>query len=166
VESLAEWLAILGGMTVFILMTMVTIDAIGRKTFGSLPGALEFSEAIMVPIVFLPLMFVQTKREHVFVSVVTAGLPIRWQCFLDALAALTGAVIFGFLTWLALIKAIDSTAIGEYRVAVITVPIWPFRWFIPFGTGLMVLQLLSTAREELRRAFGAREPVTAEAELR
>lgn len=165
-EKLAEWLAILGGFIVFLLMMMVTADALGRKTYGALPGALEFSEALMVPAVFLPLMFVQMKREHVMVSVVTMGLPNRAQCFLDAVAALIGALIFGFLTWLALVKAIDATLSWEYRVAMISVPIWPFRWFIPLGTGLMVLQLLLTAIEEFRRTFGAEEPSMAEAELR
>lgn len=166
VDILAEWLAILGGFVVFILMALEVADALGRKTFGTVPGALEFSEALMVPAVFLPLMFVQAKREHVYVSVVTLGLPNRWQCFLDGLAALVGMLIFGFLTWLAFSKAVDATAIGEYRVALISVPIWPFRWVIVIGTGLMVLQLLMTAIEEFGRAFGAAEPQMTEAELR
>lgn len=165
-EKFAEWLAILGGFIVFLLMLMVTIDAIGRKTWAALPGALEFSEAMMVPIVFLPLMFVQMKREHVMVSAVTMALPNRVQCLLDALAALIGALIFGFLTWLAVIKALDATRVWEYRVAMISVPIWPFRWFIPLGAGLMVLQLLVTVADELGRAFGKDEPSMMEAELR
>jgi TRAP-type mannitol/chloroaromatic compound transport system permease small subunit len=166
VDGLAEWLAILGGFVVFILMALMVVDAIGRKTWGAVPGAFEFSEALMIPAVFLPLMFVQSKREHVFVGVVTMALSNRSQCFLDAVAAIVGMAIFGFLTWLALIKALDSTMVNEYRVAVISVPIWPFRWVIVIGTGLMVLQLLMTAVEEFGRAFGEEEPQMAEAELR
>ncbi len=165
-EALATWLALAGGFIVVILMVMETLDALGRKTFGALPGALEFSEALMVPAVFLPLMFVQMKREHVYVGVVTLGLPSRVQCFLDGQAAVIGILIFGFLTWLACIKALDATMIGEYRVAIISVPIWPFRWFIVLGTGLMVLQLVLTAIHEFKRAFGEAEPRMEEAELR
>lgn len=167
VDGLAEWLAVLGGFVVFLLMVLVVADAIGRKTpWGAVPGAFEFSEALMIPAVFLPLMFVQSKREHVFVGVATIGLPNRVQCFLDAMAAIIGMLIFGFLTWLAFVKALDSTMINEYRVAIISVPIWPFRWVIVLGTGLMVLQLLMTAIEEFGRSFGAEEPSMAEAELR
>lgn len=166
VDSLAEWLAILGGFVVFILMGLEVADAIGRKTFGAVPGAFEFSEALMIPAVFLPLMFVQSKREHVFVGVVTLGLSNRMQCFLDGVAALIGMLIFGFLTWLAFNKAMDATAINEYRVAIISVPIWPFRWVIVVGVGLMVLQLMMTAIEEFGRAFGDEEPQMQEAELR
>lgn len=158
-EAFAEWLALAGGFVVFILMVMFTLDAIGRKTIGALPGALEFSEALMVPAVFLPLMFVQLKREHVFVGVVTMGLPVRTQAFLDGLAAVVGVLIFSLLTWLALVKALDAFAVREYRVAIIAVPIWPFRWMIPLGTGLMILQLVLTAIHEFSRAFGAAEPL-------
>lgn len=158
-EALAEWLALLGGFVIVVLMLMEALDALGRKTVGALPGALEFSEALMVPAVFLPLMFVQMRREHVFVAVVTLGLPLRGQAFLDGLAALIGILIFAFLTWLGILKALDATAVWEYRVAVISVPIWPFRWIIPLGTGLMVLQLLLTASHEFSRAFGRKDPV-------
>jgi TRAP-type C4-dicarboxylate transport system permease small subunit len=157
-EVLAEWMALIGGFVVFLLMFMVAIDAIGRKLWTALPGALEFSEALMVPAVFLPLMFIQMKREHVFVSAATTQLPIRKQALLDGIAALVGVVVFGLLTWLALDKAYQAWVVGEYRVALISVPIWPFRWLIPLGTGLMVFQLLLTAIEEFQRAFGDEEP--------
>ena len=157
-ESLANWMALAGGFTVFLLMLMVSIDAIGRKTFGALPGALEFSETLMVPAVFLPLMFVQMKREHVFVGVVTAWLSPQRQALLDGIAAVIGMLLFGLLTWLALGKAIDAFSTGEYRVAVISVPIWPFRWIIVLGTGLMVFQLALTALEEFARAAGRLPP--------
>jgi TRAP-type C4-dicarboxylate transport system permease small subunit len=158
-ERLAEWLAVVGGFVVVILMVMESVDALGRKTFGALPGALEFSEALMIPAVFLPLMFVQMKREHVYVGVVTLKLPVRTQAFLDGAAAVVGVVIFALLTWLGIDKAVDSTSVGEYRVALISVPIWPFRWMIPLGTGLLVFQLVLTAVHEFKRAFGEAEPV-------
>jgi TRAP-type C4-dicarboxylate transport system permease small subunit len=73
-------------------------------------------------------------------------------------AAIVGVLIFAFLTWLGIDKAIDATSVWEYRVAVISVPIWPFRWIIPLGTGLMVFQLVLTAIHEFSRAFGEEEP--------
>jgi TRAP-type C4-dicarboxylate transport system permease small subunit len=162
-ERFAEWLALIGGLVVVALMFMVAIDALGRKTFGALPGALEFSEALMVPAVFLPIMFVQLRREHVMVNVATAHLPLRIQAFLDGLMAILGMGIFVLLTWLSMVKALDAFAIREYRVAIIDVPIWPFRWFIPLATALMVLQLFLTALHEFGRAFGKAAPQFEEA---
>jgi len=163
IERLAEGMALFGGIIVFVLMLMVAIDAIGRKVWTALPGALEFSETLMVPAVFLPLMFIQMKREHVFVGAVTNHLSLRTQALLDGISATIGAVLFALLTWLAFDKALSATIVQEYRVALISVPIWPFRWFIPLGTGLMVFQLVLTAIEEFRRAFGDAEPTTAHA---
>jgi TRAP-type C4-dicarboxylate transport system permease small subunit len=157
-EVLAEGLALIGGMVIVVLMMMISLDALGRKTFGALPGALEFSEALMAPAVFLPLMFVQMKRENVFVGAATLWLSPRAQSFLDGVAALVGIGVFGFLTWLALNSALASFAIREYRVAIVDVPIWPFRWMIPIGTGFLVFQLVLTAFEEFARAFARAEP--------
>jgi TRAP-type C4-dicarboxylate transport system permease small subunit len=165
---LATWMAFAGGFVVVILMLLMTADAVGRKVAAAVPGALEFSEALMVPAVFLPLMYVQMHREHVFVSVATDWLPPRVRSFLDGVAALVGLIVFAFLTWLAFAKAWDAWILKEYRVAVIPVPIWPFRWVIVLGTGLLCLQLLLTAIEELTETFrptGRRAPVSDEAEL-
>jgi TRAP-type C4-dicarboxylate transport system permease small subunit len=158
IEVLAEGLALIGGMVIVILMTMISLDALGRKTFGALPGALEFSEALMAPAVFLPLMFVQMKRENVFVGAATLWLSPRAQSVLDGIAAVVGIGVFGFLTWLALNSALASFAIREYRVAIVDVPIWPFRWMIPIGTGFLVFQLVLTAFEEFARALGRAAP--------
>lgn len=152
IERLATMMALVGGFVVVGLMVLITADALGRKLVKPVPGALEFSEAAMVAAVFLPLMYVQMRREHVFVSVVTQALPVRIQALLDAIAALMGVALFGLMTWLALDKAWEAWTIGEYRVAVIPVPIWPFRWLIPLGTGLLCLQLVLTVLQELGRA--------------
>ena len=166
-EQLSVGMAMAGGLVVVVLRLLMTADAIGRKTFGAGPGALEFSEALMVGAVFLPLMYCQRHREHVFVSVATDWLPRRVRFILDGLAALLGLAIFALLTWLAIQKAWDAWLLKEYRVAMITVPIWPFRWLIPLGTGFLCLQLALTAIQDLREGFSpsGREPASEEREI-
>jgi TRAP-type C4-dicarboxylate transport system permease small subunit len=166
-EQLSVGMALAGGLVVVVLMLLMTADAIGRKSFGSVPGALEFSEALMVGAVFLPQMYVQRHRGHVFVSVATDWLPRRARYLLDVLAASLGLGVFALLTWLAIQKAWDAWLLKEYRVAVIAVPIWPFRWLIPIGTGLLCLQLMLTAIEDLREVAqpAGREPASAERKI-
>jgi TRAP-type C4-dicarboxylate transport system permease small subunit len=166
-ERVAGGMALAGGLVVVVLMLLMTIDAIGRKSFGAVPGALEFSEALMVGAVFLPQMYVQRHRGHVFVSVATDWLPRRLCSLLDGLAACLGLGIFVLLTWLAMQKAWDAWLLKEYRVAVIAVPIWPFRWLIPLGTGLLCLQLMLTAIDDLREVVrpAGREPASEERKI-
>ena len=147
---LAEWMALAGGFIVVFLMVLITIDALGRKFLQSVPGALEINEGLMVGCVFLPLMYVQMRREHGFVTVATQWLPRRVQAAIDALMALLGLGLFALLTWLTLEKAIEAFLIKEFRAGMFLVPIWPFRWLIPLGTGLMSLQLAVTVAQEVR----------------
>lgn len=166
-ERLAVGMNMAGGFVVLVLMLIMTADALGRKSLGALPGALEFTEALMVGAVFLPQMYVQRHREHVLVTVVTDWLPRRARFTIDGLAALLGLVIFLLLTWLAVGKAWDAWLVKEYRVAMITVPIWPFRWLIPLGTGFLCLQLVLTIIQDFGKALrpAGFEPVSEQKEF-
>lgn len=149
-EPLARTMGLVGGLVVVTLMVLITIDALGRRFLQSVPGALEFSEAAMVGVVFLPLMYVQMRREHVFVTIATQRLPLRVQALLDALISLVALGMFSWFTMLTARKAYQAYLIREFRAGMILFPIWPFRWLIPIGTGFMVLELLLTALEELQ----------------
>lgn len=152
-ERLAEWLALAGGFIVVFLMILITVDALGRKFLQSVPGALEASEALMVGAIFLPLMYVQLRREHVYVTIATQRLPLAVQAAIDAIVALVGFGLFVLITWLTVKKAYDSFLIREFRAGMILFPVWPFRWLIPIGTGFMGLQLAVTFVQEVRNVL-------------
>lgn len=148
--------AMISGATLLILMVMITVDAVGRKLGYPLPGSLELSEAMMVIIVYLALFAVQYHRENVFVSIVTHQLSERKQALLDMFAALIGVALFALLAWMGWLRAMDAYRMGEYRVAAIIVPIWPFRFAIPLGLSLLCVQLMVTAIQDWRRTRPAR----------
>lgn len=149
-DKLAVGMALAGGLATAVLMVLMTADAIGRKLFGPLPGALEASEALMVAVVFLPLVYVQMKRQNIFVTIVTERLSKRHQAILDAASAFVGLMLFALITWVACEKAWEASILREYRVGLMAFPIWPFRWLVPLGTGMLALQLGLTVLDELR----------------
>jgi len=149
-DRIAETSAFLSGMVIVVMMVMITGDAVGRKFGFPVPGGLEFSEAMMVAIVYLSLMAVQRHRENVFVSIATHKLSRRATALLDTVTSFLALVLFAIFTWIALEKALEAFSIREYRVAAITVPIWPFRFFIPFGLGLLCLQMAATVVQNWR----------------
>jgi TRAP-type C4-dicarboxylate transport system permease small subunit len=149
-NGIATASAFLSGIVIVMMMLMITFDAIGRKFGYPVPGGLELSEAMMVATVYLALMAVQNHRENVFVSVATQQFSPRVQSVLDALASLLGLVLFAYFAWVAFGRAWSATLQGEFRIASIMVPIWPFRWFIPLGLALLCLQLLVDAVQDLR----------------
>jgi TRAP-type C4-dicarboxylate transport system permease small subunit len=157
-DRISETSAFLSGMVIVVMMAMITVDAVGRKFGFPVPGGLEFSEAMMVAIVYLSLMAVQRHRENVFVSIATHKLSRRATALLDTANSLLALALFAIFTWIALQKALDAYSIGEYRVAAITVPIWPFRFFIPFGLSLLSVQMVVTVVRDWRLFRGAVEP--------
>lgn len=161
-DRISETFAFLGGMVIVIMMIMITIDAIGRKFGLPVPGGLEFSEAMMVAIVYLSLMAVQRHRENVFVSIATNRLSRRATALLDVVTAILALALFAIFTWIALEKALDAYSIREYRVAAITVPIWPFRFIIPFGLALLCIEMVATVARAWRSfRSGGGEPDSA-----
>jgi TRAP-type C4-dicarboxylate transport system permease small subunit len=158
-DRISDVSAFLGGMVIVIMMAMITIDAIGRKFGFPVPGGLEFSEAMMVAIVYLSLMAVQRHRENVFVSIATRKLSRRTTALIDTMTSILALGLFAIFTWIALEKALDAYSIGEYRVAAITVPIWPFRFIVPFGLALLCIEMIATVVRHWREFLsGGGEP--------
>lgn len=159
-ERISETSAFLSGMVIVIMMAMITVDAVGRKFGFPVPGGLELSEAMMVVIVYLSLMAVQRRRENVFVSIATNKLSQRGTAMLDTMNSVLALALLVIFTWIAFEKAMGAFSIREYRVAAITVPIWPFRFFIPLGLGLLCVQMVATVVQDWR-SKGAVRPAPA-----
>lgn len=149
-DRISEASSFVSGLVIVVMMAMITIDAIGRKFGLPVPGGLEFSEAMMVAIVYLSLMAVQRHRENVFVSIATHRLSPRAIALLDTVTAVLILVLLLIFTWIAYERALDAFSIREYRVAAITVPIWPFRFVIPLGLALMCIEMVATVVQNWR----------------
>lgn len=156
-DRIATVSSLLSGAVIMLMMVMIVVDAVGRKYGYPLPGGLELSEAMMVAVVYLSLMAVQRHRENVFVSIVTHAVPPRGQAVLDAVAGMIALCVCLVFTWVSWGRAWDAYLMGEYRVAAIEVPIWPFRFFIPFGVALLCIQLVAGIIRDLKSTRPARE---------
>lgn len=147
--------AMASGIVLLIMMVMITVDAVGRKLGHPVPGGLELSEAMMVVTVYLALASVQYHRENVFVSIATHRASPRTKAVLDVAASLVALALFAWLAWIGWVRAMDAFAMGEYRIAAVRVPIWPFRFAIPLGLILLCIQLAATAVQDWRRPHPA-----------
>ena len=97
----------------------------------------------MVGLVFLPLPFVEFTNEHVKVDLIHDLIPAAGRTVLDMLALALSAVFYGLLTWQTWIDALEKYAIGEKSMGMAAVTVWPGRFCLPLGAGLMVLLLLA-----------------------
>lgn len=153
-DKLSLGLAVLASVAIFVMMLTMTGDAIARKFVGSIPGAFNTSTALLAIAMFLPQAYVQMRRAHVSIDIITNRLSPKTQAILGGIAAVLGVFAFGLLTWAGWQKAWDATILKEAWVGIINYPAWPFRWAIPLGTGVFTLQLISTAIDEFRKLTG------------
>ena len=148
-KALFDWivtvLAWIAGVATFLMMLHVTADVIGRTVFNApIVGTVEIVSAYhMAALSFLPLAYITMKREHIIVELFTGWMERRSRVRLDGCVALVTFVYVSVFTWKAIEIAIDKTAIREAKEAGVGfVEIWPSRWVVPIGFGLMSLYIL------------------------
>ncbi len=128
-----------------LMMVHVTLDVIlSQFSAEPLPGTVDYvSYYYMVGLVFLPLPFVEFTNEHIKVDLIHGKLGPGTKTVLDMLALALSALFYGLLTWQTWIDAVEKFMVGERSMGMAAVTIWPGRFFLPLGAGLMVLLLLA-----------------------
>ena len=146
----AGWIA---GIATILMMFHVTIDVAGRQFFGHpLTGTVEIVSAYnMIALAFLPLALIARERGHIIVELFTGWMKMRPRTLLDAFVAIITLVYTSVFTWKAIEVAIDKTEIREAKEAGIGfVEIWPARWIVAIGFGLMAIYVLVLMLRDFR----------------
>lgn len=164
VERLAFAVLVLGGIGMMIAMFLGTGDVVGTQFFGwPIPGAKEMTESTMVLIVFGCLTYAQIRRGHIRVELVYTHVGPRVQAAMDVLSDLGAMVFFGLLCWQAIGEGLMSWRIREADVGLIRFPLYPARWILVIGTGLVIVQLWLDLFHDIQRMKGratSETPVT------
>lgn len=136
------WIA---GVMTILMMLHVTADVIGRTVFNSpIVGTVEIVSAYhMAALAFLPLALITKERGHIIVELFTGWMRERPRRFLDGSVGIVTFVYVSVFTWKAIEIAIEKTGIREAKEAGVGfVQIWPSRWVVPIGFGLMAVYIL------------------------
>ncbi len=105
---------LLAAMALFAIMGLTFADVLGRKFFsGSIPGALELTEILMVVVIFTSLPLVALSGEHVVFDSLDRWLPAPLQRLQQGLMELFSACAMAGLSWLMWGKAGDLMSYGE-----------------------------------------------------
>lgn len=149
--------AFIAGIAIVLMMVQVNLDVFGKYLFNMpIPGTIEItSNWYMVAIVFLPLAAVERRDAHIAVELLTQHLGERANAILTGCVSLLAALYFGAFAWRTWGDALVKYELGEYQTGDISVIIWPTRFFIPLGCGLITLLLVwkGTRLLQGRRTF-------------
>jgi TRAP-type mannitol/chloroaromatic compound transport system permease small subunit len=145
IDILSRTGALVAGTLVMALILLTVADVVWRNANGrSIPGVYEYSEVILVTIVFLSLAWTQKTDSHVSIDLVTRALPARVKLLIQALGL---AISFGVLVWMTYASAgaaWESWLTGEYRIGLSQVPVWPARFAVVIGLCVLVFQLVAS----------------------
>lgn len=138
--------ATIGAAVVLLMMLHIVVDVTLRFFHIPLQATIEIVQAwYMVPVAFLPLAFVEKIDGHISVELVSQHLSQRWQQVLIAAASLLSAVYFAAFAWGTGIDAWSKYKIGEVALGDVEVIVWPTRFLLPLGCGLIALFLVYKA---------------------
>lgn len=143
-STLLAWVA---GIALILMMLHITVDVIARYVFNSpLHGTVEIVSAYyMVAVVFLPLAMIERLNGHIAVELVTQHFPRRIQHIGIGIVALLSAAYFCAFAWETWGDAVRKYDVGEQALGSISITIWPTRFYVPIGCGLIALVLVYKA---------------------
>jgi TRAP-type C4-dicarboxylate transport system permease small subunit len=139
-----DLLAVVAGIILILMMLHITLDVLLRYFFTfPLHDTVEIvSTYYIVAIVFLPLALVERLNSHIVVELLTQHLPRRAQELLIACVSLASAAYFAAFAWRTGQDAVQKYAIGEVMLGTAPITVWPTRFYLPIGCGLITLVLL------------------------
>ena len=137
-----------------LMMVQISVDVASKLLLGRpIIATIEIvSTYYMVALVFLPLAFVDRTGGHIAADLLTRAMGRRSRALTLWLMDLLVLVTIGLLFWYTLDEAIRRTVDGEvWRSGEYLLPVWPSRWLLPIGSGMMAISVLV-------RLIGGREP--------
>jgi TRAP-type C4-dicarboxylate transport system permease small subunit len=153
-------MAFLGALAMLLMMCHVVADVSGRFLFNHpLPGTLEsVTYYYMVMVTALPFAYVTRSQGQITVELFTNWMPLRWRALLEALVGVITLVYVCVFTWKTGEEAVSKYLIGEVRDAgVAQLIVWPTRWFLPLGFGVMGLAVAMRIVDDFRKFLRGRE---------
>lgn len=127
----------------FFMVIITILDVISRHLLKRpIAGVIELNEVLMVSVVFLGLGFAQKERAHIRAELFISRLSKRQRKHFEFFALMISLLFWTILLVQSLSKAWDSFLTKEYREGLVKFPIWPARWALAVGIGLLCLQLV------------------------
>ncbi len=155
--NLLLWVALIAG---FLMMIHVGVDVTGRTFFNRpLQGTTEIVAGwYMVAICYLPWAWLTQSNNHI-VAGVFERIGTRWFGYwLEVVVKVFMLVYVLVFGWQTALRAVAQTRAGEvWEAAGGFIPVWPSRWTLPIGAGLMAIYLVLRIVRDAGRGYRPEE---------
>ena len=143
VFRLSRLLTYVGYVAVMGMMLLVVADVVSRFLFNHpLLGLNEIVVFLLCILVFSGLAWTEAEESNVVIPILFDRLPPRIQTPVYVLMNLLGISILGLITWRSIVYAGQQRGGGDMS-PVLSIPTFPFIYFVAFGSGLFALVVLA-----------------------
>jgi len=159
-DDLIALLVLAGEIIVGILCLHIVAEIAANWLFSSpIDGTTSIvSRWYMIPLVFLPMAYIERQNGHISAEIFTRRLGPRAALILDAVIALSLIGFCALFVWQTVGEALTATRANEQIELVDSaIPVWPTRWFVPLGFFMMGLAALLTFLTKVANALPAGE---------
>ncbi|MFK7866732.1 MAG: TRAP transporter small permease subunit [Alphaproteobacteria bacterium] len=140
-------LALLSGLTVFLLMLLAVLSVVGRNGFGQpLPGYVDWIEQAMPLIAFMGLSYCQRLGAHIRMDIVLRMLRGRMLWLFEFTAIFFTLIVILLLAWGSFehfLRSFDAAMPLWSRDSSVDIqlPLWPAKLLAPIAFAVLSLRL-------------------------
>lgn len=157
IHGLTRVLAAISLLGMLFVMLIVVYDVAVRHTgYPGVTGIVEYVEVGLALTVFFALGEAERRRAHVSVDLILGRLKRRSYVTVRTAAGVAAAVVAILLAWASLDVLADSIARGEYKLGLVSIPMWPARAAVFAGFAVLALEQVVSAIEDV---LGGRAPL-------
>ncbi len=147
-DRVLDALVLLVGISIILMMLAVSSDVVGRYFLKRpIAGVMEFSEFLLLYIVFLGAAWLLREEGHVKVDLVLNRLRPGTQVLLNIITSSMAAIVCLVLVWYGVMATLDYYQRDMVSMTFLEIPLYPVLAVIPVGSLLLFIQ-------SLRRAYG------------
>lgn len=133
------------------LMFFTVADVVLRYVFDMpIAGSIEIYEVGFATIVLLGWSYTALVKGHISVTLLVSKLSTNKQCILDIFSNLFAVAVLSLITWQGFDRAIYIMGVGE-TTDIHHIPIYPFRFVVSLGAGLMCLVIITHIVESAKK---------------
>lgn len=137
-------LNIVGCGAILVVMALTCVQIVLRFLRVPIAGTYEFTELLLVGIVFLPLAYTQSVNGHIKVDVLVNRIPAGiFRRVLEKAVLMLSLGIFAVITWRAGLSTYDAWRVGDIAMGIIQFPVWPSKIFVPIGSAAFCLRVVT-----------------------
>jgi TRAP-type C4-dicarboxylate transport system permease small subunit len=151
-DGITTFAMTLAEICVFLMTIHVTLDVLSRWVIGD--PLIATTEIVrfyyMVAIIYFPLAWVTRMDGHIAAQIFTQYMTDKNRQRLEGVIHILLFLFMAVLTWQTGTEAYRMMVINEvHQAADAFFKIWPARWYLPLGSGLMSIYALTMALQKL-----------------